>query len=449
MVILYHRTSFGTTERSAGPYSLSAGAGSNDTGCCPPAGSFAMAAVLARGGDPPEPPDGLRPLQSGTSRSVLRARAARERVLPWLAERATPGTGPDGAGAGVVADRRPAAAGGPDGRRRTWSGRWSPADVRGADHHEGGGGPDRARNTGRATTASPSLWPCPGTTRARSSGRPRTSPARPRRALACDGHPAFGQDCSDDLDRTPARAVRGRAATTCATSAADAAAACKTALVRWRPGERDLDIQARCAAGLEAARRGHAGPDRRRRRPGPAVPPPDGGRRAGAAPRDGGGGRRRGGLHVAATRFASAGPLTRALRGRCAAGCSPDRGGRPGRIPARRTATGTRSARWTRVRGRGRARRLGRALPGRADRLRPARVRDRPGPGRFPLVPASRSQPGHAVAWNPSLPGRREGRGHLPGEAGGWSASPTGAGLAGRATTAGIRRAPLFWRCVR
>ncbi len=48
MVILYHRTPFGTTERGGYPYSL-------------PAGSFAAARSAYPGVRPPGPPDGLRP----------------------------------------------------------------------------------------------------------------------------------------------------------------------------------------------------------------------------------------------------------------------------------------------------------------------------------------------------------------------------------------------------
>jgi Xaa-Pro dipeptidase len=73
----------------------------------------------------------------------------------------------------------------------------------------------------------------------------------PASRLASDGHPAFGVDASADL-------VALRLALSPAEQAdladlgADAAEALQSALAQWRPGQRDLDIQARCAAILEA-----------------------------------------------------------------------------------------------------------------------------------------------------------------------------------------------------
>ncbi len=129
----------------------------------------------------------------------------------------------------------------------------------------------------------------------------------PAERLASDGHPAFGQDATSDLialrlELSPAERDD------LADLGADAARAAQDALAHWRPGERDLDIQARCAAGLEAAGADTpvlivGGDDRLERYRHPMA--------AGAPVR-----RlamvvvvaRRGGLHVALTRFAAAAP---------------------------------------------------------------------------------------------------------------------------------------------
>ena len=100
---------------------------------------------------------------------------------------------------------------------------------------------------------------------------------------------------------------------------------------------------------------------------------------------------RRGGLHAAATRFAVGRPAARRTTPRSGpvrgieATCSRPAAGPQLRGRARRPGPRLR-------RGRG-AGRLGRALPGRPDRLRTARVRDRPGPGRVPLAGRSPSRP--------------------------------------------------------
>src|SRR5215469_715565 len=74
----------------------------------------------------------------------------------------------------------------------------------------------------------------------------------PPELLASDGHPDFGFDASDDL--VGLRLALGEAeAEEAADLGTDAARALQEALSQWRPGERDLDIQARCAALLEAA----------------------------------------------------------------------------------------------------------------------------------------------------------------------------------------------------
>jgi Xaa-Pro dipeptidase len=126
--------------------------------------------------------------------------------------------------------------------------------------------------------------------------------------LAADGHPAFGLDASDDLialrlalspPEQEDLVDLGRAA----------AAALQSALSSWRPGERDLDIQARCAAALEAAGADApvlivGGDDRLKRYRHPMA--------VGATVSDlvmAVAVARRGGLHAAATRFATAAPL--------------------------------------------------------------------------------------------------------------------------------------------
>jgi Xaa-Pro aminopeptidase len=130
----------------------------------------------------------------------------------------------------------------------------------------------------------------------------------PAARLASDGHPAFGFDASDDL-------IALRLALTDAEQAdladlgRDAAGALQSALSCWQPGERDLDVQARCAAQLEAAGADApvlivGGDDRLERYRHPmAVGAPV--RRLVMAVVVA----RRGGLHVAATRFAAAAPL--------------------------------------------------------------------------------------------------------------------------------------------
>src|SRR5581483_1219995 len=125
--------------------------------------------------------------------------------------------------------------------------------------------------------------------------------------LAADGHPGFGTDAADDL--TALRlALSGPEQADLRDLGADAAAALEQALAAWTPGERDLDIQARCAAALEAAGADApvlivGGDERVRRYRRPMA--------AGAAVRQLAMAvvvARRAGLHAAATRFASAGP---------------------------------------------------------------------------------------------------------------------------------------------
>jgi Xaa-Pro aminopeptidase len=130
----------------------------------------------------------------------------------------------------------------------------------------------------------------------------------PATLLAADGHPAFGLDATDDI-------VASRLALSTpeqddlADLGHDAAAALQSALTAWRPGERDLDIQARCAAALEATGTDApvlivGGDDRldRYRHPMAVGAPIHRLVMAVVVAR-------RGGLHAAATRFAAAAPL--------------------------------------------------------------------------------------------------------------------------------------------
>jgi Xaa-Pro dipeptidase len=140
----------------------------------------------------------------------------------------------------------------------------------------------------------------------------------PADRLAADCHPAFGLDAGDDLIALRL-ALSAPEQEDLADLGFDAAAALQSALEAWRPGERDLDIQARCAAVLEAAGADApvlivGGDDRLARYRHPmAVGAPV--RRLVMAVVVA----RRGGLHVAATRFAAAAPMDSAyadLRGR-------------------------------------------------------------------------------------------------------------------------------------
>ena len=131
--------------------------------------------------------------------------------------------------------------------------------------------------------------------------------------MASDGHPAFGTDASDDLTELRL-ALSGAEQEDLRALGADAAQALEAALAAWSPGERDLDIQARVAAHLEA--RGAdtpvlivGGDERVQRFRHPMA--------AGAPVRHLAMAvvvARRGGLHAAATRFACAGPLGAQLR---------------------------------------------------------------------------------------------------------------------------------------
>ena len=126
--------------------------------------------------------------------------------------------------------------------------------------------------------------------------------------VAADGHPAFARDVTDDLIAlrlalSPSEQADLRSL------GAHASGALEAALRAWRPGERDLDVQARVAAALEGA--GADAPvlivgadDRVRRYRHPmavGAPACDSVMAVVVA--------RRGGLHAAATRFACAGRM--------------------------------------------------------------------------------------------------------------------------------------------
>jgi Xaa-Pro dipeptidase len=135
----------------------------------------------------------------------------------------------------------------------------------------------------------------------------------PPAALASDGHEAFGIDAEDTLTGLRLALVPSERARL-AELAQTAAAALEHTLLAWRPGERDLDLQARVAAQLEGAGAFGAclivgGDDRVERFRHPlAVGAPM--RRLVMAVVVA----ERGGLHAAATRFACSGGLPDSLR---------------------------------------------------------------------------------------------------------------------------------------
>ncbi len=224
----------------------------------------------------------------------------------------------------------------------------------------------------------------------------------PAGRLAADGHPGFGVDAAGDLTElrlalSPAEQQDLRAL------GADAADALQQALASWRPGQRDLDVQARVAAVLEA--RGAdtpvlivGGDDRVRRFRHPMA--------AGVPVR-----RlvmavvvaRRGGLHAAATRFASAGPVDAefaALRARVlrierdtlAASGPPHRYGDVLRVLADGYAREGAPGGWA---GHYQGGPIGYAQ--REFEIAPVQQ-----DSRWYATPVAY---GHAIAWNPSLPG--------------------------------------------
>ena len=221
-------------------------------------------------------------------------------------------------------------------------------------------------------------------------------------AMASDGHPAFGTDVSDDL--TELRLTLSSAEQEDLRAlGADAAQALEGALAAWSPGQRDLDIQARVAAHLEA--RGAdtpvlivGGDERvqRYRHPMAAGEPVYHLAMAVVVAR-------RGGLHAAATRFACAGPLGEELLS------LRDRVHQIERDTLAATRPGSTYGDVLTALDRGYAR-VG-AEGGWAGHYQggPIGYAQR----EFEIAPsqqgsrwaAAHIEPGHAVAWNPSLPG--------------------------------------------
>jgi Xaa-Pro aminopeptidase len=220
--------------------------------------------------------------------------------------------------------------------------------------------------------------------------------------MASDGHPAFGTDASDDLTELRL-ALSAAEQEDLRALGADAAQALEGALAAWSPGQRDLDIQARVAAHLEARGAdtpvlivGGDGRVRRYRHPMAAGEPVYHLAMAVVVAR-------RSGLHAAATRFACAGPLDAELRSLRDRVRQIERdtlaANRPGstygdvltaldRAYARVGAEGG----WA---GHYQGGPIGYAQ--REFEIAPSQQGSR--------WPAARIEPGHAVAWNPSLPG--------------------------------------------
>jgi antitoxin VapB len=220
--------------------------------------------------------------------------------------------------------------------------------------------------------------------------------------LAADGHLAFGVDASADLislrlalsdpDQDELRALGG-----------DAATALEEALTAWQPGELDLDVQARVAAHLEA--RGADAPVlivggdervRRYRHPMAVGAPARHLVMAVVVAR-------RAGLHAAATRFACAGTMKPELRALRARVCRIERDTLAASRPANSYGQALRAL------DHGYAREG--AAGGWAGHYQggPIGYAQR----EFEIAPCqddsrwyhTRIEAGHAVAWNPSLPG--------------------------------------------
>jgi Xaa-Pro aminopeptidase len=221
--------------------------------------------------------------------------------------------------------------------------------------------------------------------------------------LGSDGHAAFGVDVTDEL-------VSLRMALTAPerdelrSLGAATAEALETALRGWVPGERDVEIQARVASGLEAAGADApvlivGGDDRvaRYRHPMAIGRPVE--RLAMTVTVA-----RRAGLHAAATRFASAGRLDDGLEELRSRVLQVDEALLASSRVGATYGSCIRSSRSTGG--------VARPLPGRSDRIRTAGVRDRPGPARRALVRrAGRRRTRRRV--EPEPPGWGEGRGHV------------------------------------
>jgi Xaa-Pro dipeptidase len=132
----------------------------------------------------------------------------------------------------------------------------------------------------------------------------------PARRLSSDGHPSFGRDATEAVIGLRL-ALSEPERDELASLGADAAHALQSSLTRWLPGETDLEIQARCAAQLEAVGADTpvlivGGDDRLERYRHPMAIGVPVRRRAMAVAVV-----RRSGLHIALTRFAAAGPRDR------------------------------------------------------------------------------------------------------------------------------------------
>jgi Xaa-Pro dipeptidase len=356
-----------------------------------------VAAVLGQGGGPPETHGGLRPRPD---RSVERALAARERTAGWLRQNEFPGLvltrpGPVSWLTGGLPPPVDRSAGTDlvwavvSGESATLVTTVVEADRIAEEYQPG-------KHGFAELVAVP--WYDPDAfvhAAADATGAPAG-------ALASDGHPAFGTDSSDDL--TALRlALSVAEQDDLRALGADAAMALEQALTAWVPGERDLDIQARVAAALEA--RGADAPVlivggddrvRRFRHPMAAGAPVHHLAMAVVVAR-------RGGLHAAATRFASALPLSAELQAlweqvrRIEAATLA--AGRPGHsygdvlaaLDHGYAAEGAPGGWAGHYQGGpiGYAQREFEIAPGQDG-------------SRWPGV---RIEPGHAVAWNPSLPG--------------------------------------------
>ncbi|MFJ6135769.1 M24 family metallopeptidase [Kitasatospora sp. NPDC092286] len=211
---------------------------------------------------------------------------------------------------------------------------------------------------------------------------------------ASDGHPAFGVDATDDLVAlrlalTPGEQDALRALGT------DATAAVEDALDDWRPGDRDRDVQAAIAAGVERAGADApvlivGGDERLRHRHPLAVGAPL--HRTVMAVLVA----RRGGLHVALTRFAGDAPDRTAVRAIEAGVLAASRPGRSygdalTALDRAYTAAGHPGGWRQHYQGGpiGYAQREFEIAPGQTD-------------SRWYRQPIAL---GHALAWNPSLPG--------------------------------------------
>ena len=224
----------------------------------------------------------------------------------------------------------------------------------------------------------------------------------PTGQLASDGHQAFGIDASDHLIALRL-ALSASEVDDLTDLGRDAAHAVQSALAQWQPGERDLDIQARCAALIESAGADApvmivGGDDRLRAYRHPMA--------VGAPVRELAMVvvvARRAGLHVALTRFAAAGrvdPAYAALRGKVLAiedavldACVPGAsyGQALDALSAGYAASGAVDGWKGHYQGGpvGYAQREFEIAPGQAESRWYAQ----------PIAPA------HAIAWNPSLPG--------------------------------------------